>query len=133
MSASKLSLVEHFAGLKDPRREHCKLHLLPDILTIALCAVIAGASTWEEVELFGIAKRAWLGRLLALPNGIPSHDTVRRVFCALRPGAFEDCFVAWMNAACGACGLQRIPVDGKTLRGSRHKGKGGLWVVRYEC
>jgi len=126
MSASQLSLVEHFARIKDPRREHGKLHLLPDILTIALCAVIAGASTWEEVELFGIAKQAWLSRLLALPHGIPSHDTIRRVFGALRPGAFEDCFVAWMNAAYDACGLQRIHIDGKTLRGSRRKSKDGL-------
>ena len=126
MSTSKLSVVEHFARIKDPRREHGKLHLLPDILTIALCAVIAGAGTWEQIELFGIAKQAWLGRLLALPNGIPSHDTVRRVFCALRPGAFEDCFVAWMNAACDACGLQRIHIDGKSLRGSRRKSKSGL-------
>jgi predicted transposase YbfD/YdcC len=126
MSASKLSVVEHFASIKDPRREHCKLHLLQDILTIALCAVIAGAGTWEQIEQFGIAKQAWLSRLLALPNGIPSHDTIRRVFCALRPGTFEDCFVAWMNAACDACGLQRIHIDGKTLRGSRRKSKGGL-------
>jgi predicted transposase YbfD/YdcC len=126
MSASKLSLVEHFGSIKDPRREHCKLHLLQDILSIALCAVIAGASTWEQIEHFGNAKRAWLSRFLTLANGIPSHDTIRRVFCALRPGVFEDCFVAWMNAACDACGLQRIHIDGKTLRGSRRKTTDGL-------
>jgi predicted transposase YbfD/YdcC len=123
---SKLSLVDHFTDIKDPRREHCKLHLLQDILTIALCAVICGADTWHQIELFGLAKQAWLSRFLQLPNGIPSHDTFRRVFCALKPGAFEDCFVSWMNAACSATGLQRIHIDGKTLRGSRRKTKDGL-------
>jgi predicted transposase YbfD/YdcC len=126
MSASKLSVLEHFGRIPDPRREHRKLHLLPDILTIALCAVIAGAATWEQIERFGIAKHAWLSRLLTLPHGIPSHDTIRRVFCALRPGVFEDCFVAWMNAACEASGLQRIHIDGKTVRGSRRRSKEGL-------
>ena len=126
MSQSKLSIVAHFAAHKDPRREHCKLHLLKDIVTIALCAVIAGAQSWQQIETFGIAKQDWLKGFLPLPNGIPSHDTFRRVFCLLNPRAFEDCFVSWMNAACDTCGLQRIHIDGKTLRGSRRKTKDGL-------
>src|SRR5947209_20579061 len=126
MSATKLSIVDHFAGFTDPRREHGKLHLLKDIVTIALCAVLAGANSWQQIELFGHAKKEWLSAFLGLPHGIPSHDTFRRVFCALNPHAFEDCFVGWMNAACDACGLQRIHIDGKTLRGSRRKAKGGL-------
>src|SRR5579885_3621171 len=116
---TKLSLVDHFADLPDPRREHCKLHLLQDILAIALCAVICGANTWHQVELFGLAKKDWFSRFLRLPNGIPSHDTFRRVFCLLHPRVFEGCFISWMNAACDATGLQRIHLDGKTLRGSR--------------
>jgi predicted transposase YbfD/YdcC len=126
MTTTSLSFVDHFASIQDPRREHCKLHLLEDILTLALCAVIAGANTWEQIELFGRAKKEWLQSFLRLPNGIPSHDTIRRVFCALRPSAFEACFVSWMNAACEACGLQRIHIDGKTLRGSRRNKKDGL-------
>jgi predicted transposase YbfD/YdcC len=126
MSTTKLALVDHFADIPDPRREHCKLHLLQDILAIALCAVIAGANTWEQIETFGKAKQDWLSGFLALPHGIPSHDTFRRVFAALRPAAFADAFVGWMNAACDACGLRRIHIDGKSLRGSRRQDKGGL-------
>ena len=126
MSQTKLSIIEHFAELKDPRREHCKRHQLKDIVTIALCAVIAGANTWQQIETFGNAKKNWLSGFLKLPNGIPSHDTFRRVFCLLSPRAFEDCFTSWMNAACDTCGLQRIHIDGKTLRGSRRKTKDGL-------
>jgi predicted transposase YbfD/YdcC len=126
MSQTKLSILDHFADLQDPRRDHCKLHLLQDIVAIALCAVIAGANTWQQIETFGKAKKDWLAGFLALPNGVPSHDTFRRVFCLLNPRAFEDCFVSWMNAACDTCGLQRIHIDGKTLRGSRRKAPGGL-------
>src|SRR5262249_44218801 len=102
------------------------LHLLSDILTIALCAVLAGADSWYEIELFGRAKLTWFQRWLPLPHGIPSHDTFRRVFAALKPWAFQDCFVAWMNTACDATGLQRIHIDGKSLRGSRRQTPRGL-------
>lgn len=125
MSDAKRSILEHFSAIPDPRREHGKLHLLADILALALCAVIAGAGSWQQIETFGQEKFAWLAQLLRLPNGIPSHDTIRRVFAVVKPHAFEQCFVAWMNACCDATGLQRIHIDGKTLKGSRRKGDDG--------
>jgi len=128
MSQAKLSIVEHFSELEDPRREHGTFHDLTDIVVIALAAVIAGADSWTQIEAFGIAKRKWLKGFLELEHGIPSHDTFQRVFSLLEPGAFEECFVAWMNACSDACGLQRIHIDGKTLRGSRHKDDNGELV-----
>src|SRR5262245_33444630 len=124
MSDAKVSILEHFSAVADPRREHGKLHLLADILALSLCAVVAGANSWHQVEAFGKEKFAWLSRLLCLPNGVPSHDTIRRVFSAIKPRAFEECFLAWMNAACSATGLQRIHIDGKAVKGSRRKGFG---------
>ena len=126
MSKKKLSMVDHFRDLKDPRRDHCKLHPLSDILVMALCAVIAGADSWPQVHTFAFAKQKWLARFLKLPNAIPSHDTFRRVFMILSPREFENCFVSWMNAACDAAGLQRIHIDGKALRGSRRKAPDSL-------
>src|SRR5262245_9800985 len=102
MSQVPLSILAHVADIPDPRRDHFKLRLLPGILAVALCAVLAGAASWPQIEAFAQEKRAWLARFLKLPNGIPSHDTFRRVFAALKPKAFEDCFIAWMNAACAA-------------------------------
>ena len=118
MPTEDLSLARCFADLADPRIDRTKKHALVDILVIALCAVIAGADTWEEVEEFGRSKSDWLKRFLALPNGIPSHDTFYRVFVALDPHAFGECFGRWMTAACTATGLTQIAIDGKAVRGT---------------
>jgi len=87
-------LVERFAALDDPRCPGKVEHRLVDILVIAVCAVVAEAETFEDIALYGRCKLAWLGTFLDLPNGIPSHDTFRRVFMLIDPDAFERCFLA---------------------------------------
>jgi predicted transposase YbfD/YdcC len=121
-----VSLRHHFAGLIDPRVERSRLHELLDVVGIALCAVIAGAESWPAVEAYGHAKRDWLARHFRLPNGIPSHDTFRRVFCLLDPLAFQSSFSDWIAALAG-CGVgtrRAIPIDGKTVRRSGRRGRG---------
>jgi predicted transposase YbfD/YdcC len=113
-----LSIPKHFAKLKDPRRAHRRLHLLQDIIVIGLCAVIAGAQDWQEIETFGRKRRDWLKGFLALPNGIPSHDTFERVFERLSPQAFQACFRSWVQALQEALDIKHVAIDGKTLRGS---------------
>ena len=66
------------------------------MIVIAIAAVICGADGWVAVAQFGRSKEAWLREFLALPNGIPSHDTFGRVFSLLQPEAFEDCFRSWV-------------------------------------
>jgi hypothetical protein len=80
-------LAACFAGLEGPRGTRRCDHRLVDILAIAVCAVIACAESWEDSELHGRSKRAWLETFLALPNGIPSHDTFRRVFMLIDPSS----------------------------------------------
>ena len=112
------SLLEHFAEMPDPRGAQGRLHLLGDLVAIAICAVICGADDWTEVALFGESKEKWLRTFLRLPNGIPSHDTFSRVFAAIEPEAFERCFLTWMKTLAGSSNGQLIAIDGKTLRGS---------------
>jgi hypothetical protein len=85
-------LRECFASLDDPRVERGQQHQLTDIVVIAILSVIAGARGWEDMELYGTSKQAWLSTFLALPNGIPSPDTFRRVFEAIHPQQLEACF-----------------------------------------
>jgi len=116
MIEPKLAFAEHFACLPDPRIDRTKKHLLLDILAITLCATIAGADSFEEVERFGKARHDWLRRFLALPNGIPSHDTFNRVFAALDPRKFAECVTSWLAAVCQATGLGHVAIDGKSAR-----------------
>jgi predicted transposase YbfD/YdcC len=120
----RTSISEHFGTLTDPRRDHLKAHRLVDILTIALCAVICGADDWVAVETFGQSKETWLRTFLALPDGIPSHDTFGRVFARLDPEEFRRCFIQWVQAVIGDPGQQVVAVDGKTLRRSHDRGSG---------
>lgn len=119
-----LALTEHFAALDDPRVERTKLHRLESILVIAICAVICGAETWDEIEAFGEAKADWLATFLALPHGIPSHDTFNRVFAALEPAQFQAGFLAWMRSVATVLPAEVVALDGKTARRSHDRGRG---------
>ncbi|MFP4434780.1 MAG: ISAs1 family transposase [Phycisphaerae bacterium] len=111
-------LLRAFAELEDPRMDRTKEHKLSDILTIAICASICGVDDWTKMEFFGNCKQKWFRTFLELPNGIPSHDTFRRVFMLLNPDAFEACFMRWVDGLVEASGGRLIAVDGKSLRGS---------------
>jgi predicted transposase YbfD/YdcC len=119
---SQLSV--YFADLADPRVDRTKLHHLLDIIAIALLGVICGADSWTEIEAFGQAKEAWLRGFLALPHGIPSHDTFGRIFAALNPAQFERSFTRWVAALEERTDGRVIALDGKTLRGSHDRAAG---------
>ncbi len=118
------ALLEHFAGLEDPRVERARAHGLLAIVTMALCAVICGAESWVEIAEFGRTKADWFAAFLDLPNGIPSHDTFGRVFAQLDAAQFEACFADWMQAVTAVLPTQVIALDGKTLRRSHDRGAG---------
>ncbi|OZB26682.1 MULTISPECIES: ISAs1 family transposase [unclassified Acidiphilium] len=117
------NLVEEFSSLKDPRCGGKVEHRLIDILVIAVCAVIAGAESWEDFALYGRSKQDWLGTFLALPSGIPSHDTFRRVFMLIDTGRFEACFESWARSFGATLDREVVAIDGKTIRGSHDRGR----------
>jgi hypothetical protein len=132
MDSIQQSLIEHFGDIEDPRVERTKKHQLTDILVIAILAVIAGAQGWEDIENYGISKQKWLEEFLALPNGIPSDDTFRRVFEFIDPEALHRSFVGWVETLVTQLGGEIVSIDGKTIRGSydRTQGKSALHVVK---
>ncbi|MGL4609414.1 MAG: ISAs1 family transposase [Trueperaceae bacterium] len=119
------SIIEHFKELPDPRRnQHLVLHKVIDIIVIALCATLAQQDTWEEIADYAEMKVDFLKQFLDLPHGIPSHDTIRRVFSLIDPVAWQVCFAAWMRAMGKLSRTKLVAIDGKTLRGSKATGTG---------
>jgi predicted transposase YbfD/YdcC len=124
MARPDCTLFRHFRRLRDPRRRHLKRHLLIDIISIAICGVLAGANDWQQVATFAQEREAWLRTFLQLPNGVPSHDTLERVFALLDPAQFQACFRDWVATLAESLGWRHIAIDGKTLRRSGNKVKG---------
>ena len=130
-STSVALLTDRFSSLQDPRTGRAKRHNLIDVIVIAICAVICGADSWVDVEMYGKSKREWLSRLLKLANGIPSHDTFGRVFARLDSVQFESCFTEWVRAVNEVVEGQVVAIDGKTVRRSHDRlaGKSAIHMV----
>jgi len=134
--ATSLSIKSHFRKLRDPRRRHCRDHRFLDIIVIAICAVIGNADSWRAIALWGRTHQTWLKRFLALPNGIPSHDTFRRLFERLDCTVFQTCIRQWLLELSGVLKVSHIAIDGKTLRSSGSSTLGPLhlvsaWATQY--
>ena len=110
-------ILRFIRDVPDPRASNV-VHMLLDILVLAICGVICGADGWAEVEEFGRSKLAWFRTFLDLPHGVPSNDTFGRVFARLDPDAFERRFTAWVASVAGASGGRLVAVDGKAVRRS---------------
>jgi predicted transposase YbfD/YdcC len=127
------ALIKELASIEDPRCEWKVEHRLLDLLVIAVCAVLGEAESFEDIALYGRCKREWLGGFLALPNGIPSHDTFRRVLMLVDPDAFERSFLGWVRAVFRpeGDGPRQVAIDGKAVRRSfdRRKGRSPLHLV----
>jgi hypothetical protein len=119
------SFQNHFTVVDDPRIDRSKCHLLMDILFLAVCATIAGADGPSDIADFGRQQIQWLRKFIPLANGIPSHDTIGRVFSLLKPQQFQQAFLSWIETLMPDDGdaLRFVPIDGKTVRGSLHRNK----------
>jgi predicted transposase YbfD/YdcC len=111
---------QHFAGPTDPRRRRVTYPLI-NIVTMALCAVIAGADDFVTIAAWARQKRAWLAEILDLSSGIPSHDRFNAIFKAIKPGEFERCLLGWITSLHELTAGQLVAIDGKTLRQSFDK------------
>jgi predicted transposase YbfD/YdcC len=129
------SIEQYFGELADPRRNQGKRHSLVAIITVTILGMICGADEWTEIEDVAHAKIEWLRRFLDLPHGVPSHDTLGRVFARLDPREFERCLGEWITHLADLTESKLISVDGKTLRRSYDPadGKAALHMVSAWC
>ncbi|NOZ34859.1 MAG: ISAs1 family transposase, partial [Chlorobi bacterium] len=116
-------LIGIFGSIEDPGSHINQLHKLTDILLIGIISVICGAETWKQIVEFANSKEDFLKKFLELPDGIPSDDTINRVFSSIDSSQFEHYFIAWVNSIADISKGQVIAIDGKTLRGAKSKGK----------
>lgn len=120
MKSEEMDFLDVFGQLDDPRIDRKKLHPMPEILLLTLCAVICGAESWDDIETFGQAKLEFLRRYLPYVYGIPSDDTLRRFFRAIDPTQFQRLFIEWIRAWLHPEVADKVvAIDGKTLRSSR--------------
>ena len=119
-----MTLFAHFEDIEDPRVERTKKHKLFDIIVLSICAVVANADNFVEIERYGKAKYNWLKTFLELPHGIPSHDTIGRVFSILDPQVLYERFQQWIADVVELVNGEIVAIDGKTVRRSFDKGKG---------
>lgn len=125
----KLSLVEQFATITDPRVNRTKEHPLVNVLIIGVCTLLCGGETFNDMEDFGLAKRDWFASFLDLSHGIPSHDTFNRVFSAIDPQEFLQAFVNWTQSVRQAVPGEIVAMDGKALRRALAKDQNARVIV----
>ena len=125
------SIDLYFSDVTDPRMSGKIDHILIEIITIAICAVICGAEGWTDIENFGKRKIVWLKTFLELPNGIPSHDTFGRIFAKIDPVEFQNSFQDWVQTISTLTKGKIVAIDGKQLRGSKDNflGKRAIYMV----
>lgn len=121
-------MLDFISLIEDPRIDRTKKHSLETIMIIAICAVICGAKSWNEIEVFGEMKIDFLNNFLSLENGVPSHDTFRRFFMLLKPESLLEFFNNWVSSF-NKEDLKQVCIDGKTLRGSKRKGSRAIHVI----
>ena len=121
--------LEMFEVIEDPRSGNATRHPFGSILFISLCAVLCGMDTCEDFVRFAKARREWLEKWVALPNGIPCGNTFLRIFAAIDPQRFAQCIAEFVAAVCPDLAGQLVALDGKTLRGSRKADESTVQIV----
>ncbi len=124
-------IQKYFETLTDPRQQSKVRHNLLETIVMVICAVIADCDVWEDIADYCRVKETWFREALGmeLKNGIPSHDTMLRIFEMLNPKEFEKCFAEWVSSVCTKKERQVISVDGKTVCGSRSAVKNPIHMI----
>jgi len=121
---SESTLIDSFAEIEDGRSARNTLYPIEEIILLAICGAISGADDFVALEAFGQSKIDWLRGFLPYERGIPSHDTLGRVFAQINPSDFERCFRAWTRRVQEKTHGEVVAIDGKTVCGSGDRASG---------
>ena len=120
---SPTTISKAFESLTDPRMDRTKRHPLINILTISICAIIAGCDDFQSISEYGKSKKVWFNKFLDLQNGLPSRDTFNDVLNRINPHEFAEAFTQWV-CSLGNLKDDIIALDGKVMRGTLDKANG---------
>lgn len=122
-----------FGQMKDPRRitKGNFKHELIEIIFLVISAVVSGCNDWETIAVFGESQLKWLRKYYPYKNGVPSHDTINRVFSAMDSKVFGSYFIKWTQEICKLSDGEIVAIDGKTIRRSydKHSGQSAIHIV----
>jgi predicted transposase YbfD/YdcC len=122
-------LLERFETIPDPRVNRRQRHVFTEVIVLTRIGFLGNCNDWVAVERFAMARLDWLRTFLKLGNGVPSHDTIGRIFAMLRPKAFAEVWEEWMREVCESLGRKPVALDGKTMRHSGRASRKALHVV----
>lgn len=131
MDVDEPTLDVFFGDLEDPRIDRTKKYPLVEIVFLTIIATLCGADSWQAIVLVGEERLDWLRKFFPFTNGIPSHDTIGRVFSLLDPKLFQDCFLRWVHSVATVTNGEIIAIDGKVSRASAdaRTGNPALYLV----
>ena len=111
-------LLDWMEYIEDSRQQTKVRHTLKEILVIVLFATLANADDWAEMALFAESYQDYLHKYIELKNGIPSHDTIRRVMGMISPEILQQLYGKWqerLDKNDGELLKKIICIDGKTM------------------
>jgi predicted transposase YbfD/YdcC len=122
-------LHERFKEISDPRVLRQQKHIFSEVIVLTIVSFIGTCNDWASVERFTKTRIEWFRTFLTLPGGVPSHDTIGRIFAMLDPEEFSAIWEEWVREVCAVVGLKQVAIDGKTMRGSGSDKRQALHVV----
>jgi predicted transposase YbfD/YdcC len=131
MEVQEPTLDVFFSDLEDPRIDRTKKYPLIEVVFLVICGTLCGADSWRQIIMVGENKLEWMKKFFPFSNGIPSHDTIGRVFSLIDPKKFQSCFLSWVKEVCRITNGEIIAIDGKKSCNSSdsHKGNPSLYLV----
>lgn len=122
-------LLERLETIPDPRVQRQQRHVFAEVIVLTIIGFLGNCNDWMAVERFAKVRLVWLRTFLKLENGVPSHDTIGRIFAILRPEEFAAIWEAWMREMCEPLRLKHVSIDGKTMRHSGSATRRALHIV----